>query len=66
MIDTHKYLTGGYDTAMKILDKYDEEEQKTRGHNPKLQKSSSRLDVGKYFFGQRVVNITGEVGRIGV
>ena len=57
MIDTQKYLTGGYDTAMKILDKYEKEEQKTRGHNLKLQKSCSRLDVRKYFFSQQVVNL---------
>ena len=57
------YLTGGYDTAMKILDPYDEEEQKTKGHNLKLQKSRSRLDVRKYFFSQRVVNLWNDLSK---
>ena len=48
---------GDMTRAMKILDKYDEEEQKTRGHNLKLQKSHSRLNFRKYFFSQRAVNL---------
>ena len=61
MIDTHKYLTVGYATAWHCYEdpgQYDEGEQKTRGHNLKLHKSRSRLDVIKYFFSQWLVNLS--------
>ena len=56
MIELYKILTGKYDEDVSnFLQTRDE--STTRGHQYKLYKSHSRLDIRKYSFTQRTVEI---------
>ena len=60
-------IKGGSDRMFKILNGYDnidsdiffeiKESKKTRGHNFTLVKKQSRLDVRKFSFSQRTINV---------
>ena len=54
MIDVFKYLTGVYDTQHNL---FHLAHRKSRGHKMKLDKQYSRLDLRKYFFSNRVVDL---------
>ena len=58
MLDTFKYLNGQYNTAPILHLDARTHGTTTRGHQLKLEKGRSRLDVRKHFFtAQRVVNL---------
>ena len=61
-------IKGGSDEVLKILNGYEnidsdifffeiKESKKTRGHNFTLLKKQSRLDVRKFSFSQRTINV---------
>ena len=54
MIDVFKYLTGVYNTQQNL---FFLAQRRSRGHNMKLEKQYSRLDMRKHFFGNRVVDL---------
>ena len=55
MIDVYKYVNGLY-TVQEMPFKMSTEDR-TRGHSRKLEKKYSRLDIRKYFFSNRVVEL---------
>ena len=55
MIDVFKYLTDLYHTSHSLFSL--NVSGRTRGHSMKLQKQYARLDVRKYFFSYRVVDL---------
>ncbi|XP_041485083.1 protein artichoke-like [Lytechinus variegatus] len=55
MIDVYKYLHGYYDSSSELF--YLRQGGKTRGHSLKLEKRYSRLDVRKFFFANRVIDV---------
>ena len=55
MIDVYKYLHGYYDTGSELFCLNNS--GKTRGHSLKLEKRFSRLDVRKFFFANRVIDV---------
>ena len=57
MLETFKYLNGQYNTAPILNLDARTHGTTTRGHQLKLEKGRSRLDVRKHFFTQRVVNL---------
>ncbi len=61
MLETFKYLNGQYDTAPILHLDARTHGTTTRGHQLKLEKGRSRLDVRKHFFTQRVVNLWNSV-----
>ena len=56
MIELYNILTGKYDEDLSNLLRT-RDESTTRGHQYKLYKSHSRLDIRKYSFTQRTVEI---------
>ena len=57
MLETFKYLNGQYNSAPILHLDSRTCGTTTRGHQLKLEKGRSRLDVRKHFFTQRVVNL---------
>ena len=57
MLETFKYLKGQYNSVPILHLDTRTHETTTRGHQLKLEKGRSRLDVRKQFFKQRVVNL---------
>ena len=57
MLETFKYLNGQYNSAPILHLDTRAHGTTTRGHQLKLEKGRSRLDVRKHFFTQRVVNL---------
>ena len=57
MIDVYKYLTGVYNTQHNPFSMFSLSQRRSRGHRMKLDKHFSRLDVRKYFFSNRVVDM---------
>ena len=57
MLETFKYLNGQYNSAPILHLDSRTRGTTTRGHQLKLEKGRSRLDVRKHFFTQRVVNL---------
>ena len=57
MLETFKYLKGQYDLAQILHLDTRTHGTTTRGHQLKLEKGRSRLDVRKNVFTQRVVNL---------
>ena len=55
--NTFKYLNGQYNSAPILHLDSRTRGTTTRGHQLKLEKGRSRLDVRKHFFTQRVVNL---------
>ena len=55
MLETFKYLNGQYNSILHLDTRT--HGTTTRGHQLKLEKGRSRLDVRKHFFTQRVVNL---------
>ena len=59
MIETYKILTKKYDELVSDflpLHKDIVKDSKTRGHNMKLYKRKSKLDIQRYSFSYRIVN----------
>ena len=57
MLETFKHLNGQYNSAPILHLDSRTRGTTTRGHQLKLEKGRSRLDVRKHFFTQRVVNL---------
>ena len=57
MLETFKYLNGHYNSAPILHLDTRTHGTTARGHQLKLEKGRSRLDVRKHFFTQRVVNL---------
>ena len=57
MLETVKYMKGQYNTALILHLDTRTHGTTTRGHQLKLEKGRSRLDVRKHFVTQRVVNL---------
>ena len=57
MLETFKYMKGQYNTSPILHLDTRTHGTTTRGHQLKLEKGRSRLDVRKHFFTQRVVNL---------
>ena len=57
MLETFKYLNGQYNSASILHPDTRTHGTTTRGHQRKLEKGRSRLDVRKHFFTQRVVHL---------
>ena len=57
MLETFKYLNGQYNSAPILHLDTRTHGTTTRGHQLKLEKGRSRIDVRKHFFTQRVVNL---------
>ena len=61
-IEVFKILNGYENIDMSIIFFFEIKESKiTRGHNYKLVKKQSRLDVRKYSFSQRTINVWNNV-----
>jgi ribonucleases P/MRP protein subunit RPP40 len=56
MIETYKILSGKENVKKQQFFKLAENEHGLRGHDLKLEKVRSRLDVRKFWFSQRIVN----------
>lgn len=58
MLEVHKILNNYYDSGVNFpLTRRRESERESRGHSQMLQKNTSRLNVRRYCFSQRVVNL---------